>query len=266
MNSGWIKLHRKSLNSGWLKNHKLWVFWSYCLLKASHKQQKNIVGFKNIIVEQGQFLFGRHKASEETGLSEQEIRTCKTFLEKSGNITSTATNRYSIITIVNWALYQVDSDEPTSTATNKQPTSNQQVTTYKNERMKEGTDICQQQAVDDNDSQVIKPKIPQCPHTAIINIYHEILPELPCISTKVVNSKEEYNWQGTRSGHLQARWRGSERRQSLDWWRGYFERVKESDFLMGKTNGTNGRSFKADLGWLIKPENFNKVVEGKYTK
>jgi hypothetical protein len=35
---------------------------------------------------------------------------------------------------------------------------------------------------------------------------------------------------------------------------------------MGKTSGTNGRSFKADLGWLIKPENFNKVVEGKYTK
>ncbi len=39
--------------------------------------------------------------------------------------------------------------------------------------------------------------------------------------------------------------------------------AKESDFL----NGLEGeRRFTADLGWLMKPDNFLKVLEGKYTK
>jgi hypothetical protein len=126
-------------------------------------------------------------------------------------------------------------------------------------------DICQQQAVDDSPVPLKQNKKP-CPHTEIINLYHEKLPELASISTKVVGGKEQYNWTGARASHLKSRWAESERRQTLEWWTDFFGFVKESDFLMGKTNGTNGRSFKADLGWLIKPENFNKVVEGKYTK
>ena len=39
--------------------------------------------------------------------------------------------------------------------------------------------------------------------------------------------------------------------------------AEESDFL----NGLEGeRRFTADLGWLMKPDNFLKVLEGKYTK
>jgi hypothetical protein len=125
--------------------------------------------------------------------------------------------------------------------------------------------ICQQQAVDESTIPLKQNKKP-CPHTDIINLYHEKLPELASISTKVVGGKEQYNWTGARASHLKSRWAESERRQTVQWWADFFGFVKESDFLMGKTNGTNGRSFKADLGWLIKPENFNKVVEGKYTK
>jgi len=38
MQRGYVKLWRKSIDGGWLSNHKLWVFWCWALIKASHKE------------------------------------------------------------------------------------------------------------------------------------------------------------------------------------------------------------------------------------
>jgi hypothetical protein len=106
-------------------------------MKATHKDHEVLVGFNKVELISGQFVFGRKVASEETGLSEQEIRTCLRNLTKLGNLTIKSTNRYSVITIVNWGDYQVEQCESTNTSTGSQPAGNQQVTTYKNERTKE---------------------------------------------------------------------------------------------------------------------------------
>jgi hypothetical protein len=106
MNRGYVRLWRKSLDAGWIKNHKLWAFWSYCLMKATHKEYDAIVGLQVVHLIPGQFIFGRRKASEETGLTEREIRTIIAFLINCGNLTIKTTNKYSIITIVNWHIYQ----------------------------------------------------------------------------------------------------------------------------------------------------------------
>jgi len=106
VNQGYIRLWRKSLDAGWIKNHKLWAFWSYCLMKASWKEYDAIVGLQRVHLMPGQFIFGRKKATEETGLTEREIRTIIDFLKKCGNVTIKTTNKFSIITIVNWPIYQ----------------------------------------------------------------------------------------------------------------------------------------------------------------
>lgn len=106
MNRGYVHLWRKSLDSGWIKNHKLWAFWSYCLLKATHREYDAIVGRQVIHLKPGQFIFGRQRAAEETGLSEREIRTILDLLKRTGTLTIKTTNKYSIITIVNWGTYQ----------------------------------------------------------------------------------------------------------------------------------------------------------------
>jgi len=111
MNRGYIRTWRKVLDSGWLKNHKLWVFWSYCLLKASHKEFDAIVGLQVVHLLPGQFVFGLKKASLETGLTIREIRTIIDFLKKAGNLTIKTTNKFSIITIINWSIYQGDNIE-----------------------------------------------------------------------------------------------------------------------------------------------------------
>ena len=131
MNRGYVKLWRKSLDAGWIRNHTLWAFWTWCLMKATHKEFDAIVGLQAVHLEPGQFIFGRKKASREIGLSEQEIRTIIAFLKNSGNLTIKSTNKYSVITIINWHRYQCNGsdDQPPD-----QPTANQQLTTYKNEK------------------------------------------------------------------------------------------------------------------------------------
>ena len=106
MNHGYVKFWRKALDAGWLKNHELWVFWSYCLLKASHKKYTVIVGCQRVDLLPGQFVMGRRKASEETGLTEREIRTCLALLKKWENVTSRTTNKFTVITVINWNAYQ----------------------------------------------------------------------------------------------------------------------------------------------------------------
>jgi hypothetical protein len=128
VNRGYIKLWRKSLDAGWIRNHKLWAFWSYCLLKASYKEYDAIVGLQIVHLLPGQFIFGRKRASMETGLTEREIRTIVEFLRKAGNLTIKTTNRFSIITIINWPTYQGDdleNDQPNDQLpTSKRPHTN----------------------------------------------------------------------------------------------------------------------------------------------
>jgi hypothetical protein len=111
MNRGYVRTWRKVLDSGWLKNHKLWVFWSYCLLKASHKEFDAIIGLQVVHLTPGQFVFGLKKASLETGLTIREIRTIIDFLKKAGNLTIKTTNKFSVITVINWTHYQGDNIE-----------------------------------------------------------------------------------------------------------------------------------------------------------
>lgn len=95
---------------------------------------------------------------------------------------------------------------------------------------------------------------PPCPHKAIIELYHEILPIAPRVRV----------WEGVNKTHLQQRWRSAPERQSLDWWREFFTRVARSDFLMGRKAGKRGSAFRVSLGWLVKAEKFQNVLNGDY--
>ena len=93
-------------------------------------------------------------------------------------------------------------------------------------------------------------KIPDCPHKEIIQAYHESLPELQGV---IVD-----RWAGsTRARDLAARWRESDKHQSVDFWKRYFAAMRTLPFYMGE----NDRNWKADLGWLIKRKNFDSTLE-----
>ncbi len=96
---------------------------------------------------------------------------------------------------------------------------------------------------------------PPCPHQEIIKAYHEILPECPQVR----------EWNKTRQGYLQTRWREKTERQSVSWWKKFFGYIAKSSFLTGHVDGRDGQPpFRADLEWIIKPNNFAKIIEGRY--
>jgi len=102
---------------------------------------------------------------------------------------------------------------------------------------------------------VAGPAVAGCPHDAIVALYHEILPGNPRVMV----------WNAQRQSMLRQRWREEPKRQSLDWWRGYFEFCTKSPFLIGKAPPSPGRPpFVADLEWLIGAQHLPHVIEGRY--
>lgn len=95
---------------------------------------------------------------------------------------------------------------------------------------------------------------PKCSAKAIVDLFNEILIELPQV---VMINKD-------RESKIKARWNESDVHQDYDFWRDYFVTVKDSPFLTGKTPGSNGKIFRCSFDWLICPSNFVKVVEGNY--
>jgi len=138
MHRGYVKLWRKSIDSGLLQNAEAWQFMSWCLLKATHKPQKQLVGKQVVKLEAGQFVFGRKSAAKDLCSTEQKIRTSLNLLKSLDFLTIKPTNKFSIITVVNWGTYQqeqpTNNQQPNQQATNNQPTSNQQATTNKNDK------------------------------------------------------------------------------------------------------------------------------------
>lgn len=107
MDEGYIKLYRSSIKKGWLQNPKLWAFWCWCIMKASYQEHDMIVGHQIVNLSPGQFVFGLKNASKELKQSIQNIRTHINFCsEIEQNLTVQPTNKFSIITIVNWHRYQ----------------------------------------------------------------------------------------------------------------------------------------------------------------
>ncbi|WP_394780001.1 hypothetical protein [Undibacterium sp.] len=93
-----------------------------------------------------------------------------------------------------------------------------------------------------------------CPHQEIIALYHQVLPQCPKVR----------DWTHGRAVQLRARWNEDRTRQSMDYWRLFFEYVAGSHFLTGRAQHPGSRPFMADLAWMTKAVNFAKIREGHY--
>lgn len=132
---GWVRFYRKSMDSTVWKNPNIWFVWSWCLLKANHKNTKIPFNGEDIELFAGQFISGRNKALEELPLlTSQQWRTAIDYLKSTNRIAVNSNNKFSIITILNWNEHQSDNHQSNQPVTNQQPASNQPVTTDKNDK------------------------------------------------------------------------------------------------------------------------------------
>ncbi|SDR37354.1 hypothetical protein SAMN05443245_5214 [Paraburkholderia fungorum] len=106
-------------------------------------------------------------------------------------------------------------------------------------------------------------RIANCPHQKLIELYAKHLPELPYPAI----------WEGKKAQAMRARWRwvltaekrdgsrhATDEASAVAWFERFFSYVAKSDFLTGR----NDKFMNCDLGWLMKADNFNKVMQGNY--
>ncbi len=103
---GYVKLWRCSMGGPIFQNERLWRVWCWCLMKASYKEHSQLVGLQRIDLKPGQFIFGREKAAKELKLSPSAVWRAMNFLKTNSSIDIQANNKFSLVTVVNWELYQ----------------------------------------------------------------------------------------------------------------------------------------------------------------
>jgi hypothetical protein len=124
--SGWIKIHRQILDWEWYSDNNSFRVFMHLILKANHKEKR----YKGIELKCGSVITSRDILAFETGLSVQQIRTALDKLKSTNEITIETSSKGTIIQVVNYAKYQLSTNE----STNEQPTNNQQVTTNNKEK------------------------------------------------------------------------------------------------------------------------------------
>lgn len=104
-------------------------------------------------------------------------------------------------------------------------------------------------------------RLPAVPHDKVRALWGEILPAMP----------QPAAWGPVRQGHLRARWREMAAQKKwvteadgLEFFRRMFVYIGKSPFLTGRAGTAGKRPFEVELPWLLLPENFVKVIEGKY--
>ena len=183
--TGWIKLHRKLLDSPIFQNEKLFKVFAYCLMKASHKEHTQLVGRRVVHLQKGQFVFGRKRASEELRLKESTVRDYVKLLEKLGTIDIKSDNKFSVITVINWAVYQND-EEISDSKNDKKPTTNQH-------QMDNKSTTNQQQINTNKNVKNEKNVVVGDDFATIYNLYQENIEQIPSpITTEKLTQDMDY--------------------------------------------------------------------------
>ena len=106
-----------------------------------------------------------------------------------------------------------------------------------------------------------------CPQDQILKLWAKHLPHLA----------QPRIWEGTRRANTKQRWNQASRPSAyspdgyqteadgIKWWDSFFGYISRDTSL---SNGfeTAGRTWRPDLEWVMNATNFQKIIDGKYTK
>ena len=234
MSEGYIKLYKKMRDWGWYGDPATKIVFLELLLSAAWAEGE----YRGVKVMPGDCIVGRKELAERLGLTEQNVRTALSHLEKTGEITRRATNKFTVVTIANWAFYQggngLTNQQANQQLTNNQPTTNQQLTTSKN--------IKNIRTKEDKTSKAPEDLYP----SNFMEAWNSICIDLPKVKTMT----------DARRKKIHARLEDFSESDIIE----AMMKIQESDFLSGREGG-----WKANFDWLfLNSTNMAKVLEGNY--
>lgn len=102
-----------------------------------------------------------------------------------------------------------------------------------------------------------------CPIEKILEMYHKDLPAMPKIRSMTSSGRTKQLKTFWKNLVLDQEYESEE--EALAWFERYFKFCAKSDFLNGRTTKREGHTnWRADLFWLLKLENYDKVVDRRY--
>lgn len=140
---GWLKLYRSILDSAVFQDAEILKVWIWLLCNVAFEQHDTVCYGKVIHLKPGQIASGRKKIAQCTDLNENKVYRALTALKSLGNIEIKSTNKYSIITVVNWDKYQEENGKRTSSEqqTNSKTTTEEQQDDSKRTQHKNGKNV-----------------------------------------------------------------------------------------------------------------------------
>lgn len=125
MENGFVYIWRKIREKGYYRKSAYVHLWLHLLLLASYREKEFLWNGKIIKLKKGEFVTGRHSLSEDTGIASSTIERILKVFENEHQIGQQKTNKYRLITILNWESYQ----KLDSSLDNKWTTNGQQMDT-----------------------------------------------------------------------------------------------------------------------------------------
>ena len=141
IHKGYIKTFRKLMDWEWYQEANTMRLFIHCLLMANYEEKQ----WKGITIPIGSFITSSSNLAHDLKLTRAEIRHAIYNLQTTSEIAIKTTNKYTIIAVRNWALYQgLNEDETTNKETieqlDLQPSNNHNIRN-KEERKKKDKEI-----------------------------------------------------------------------------------------------------------------------------
>ena len=286
MKAGWIKISR-SIAEHWLwKDAEILKWWLDLLLMAAWKEHKELVGRQLVSLEKGQLIASLAYLCKRWKRSRPMVESFISNLEQDGMITKAVCNNISIITIANYECYQTTNDayldayqtdcessgyidgdttpyahldaDPNADldttecttpyahpyATNRRIVKNSN-NILKKENIKERKEVGSQ-----NSPTFVATATQKVDYSKLLEFFNQTISESGSVIKEIKQLTER------RKLAIQARARENGKESLME----VIKQAAKSDFL----NGRNDRGWVADFDWLMRPNNFVKVLEGNY--
>ena len=286
MKAGWIKISR-SIAEHWLwKDAEILKWWLDLLLMAAWKEHKELVGRQLVSLEKGQLIASLTYLCKRWKRSRPMVESFISNLEQDGMIAKAVYNNVSIITIVNYECYQTTNDtyldahqtdyessgyidvnttpyahldaDPNADldttecttpyaypyATNRRIVKNSN-NILKKENIKERKEVDSQ-----NSPTFVATATQKVDYSKLLEFFNQTIRDGGSVIKEIRQLTER------RKLAIQARARENGKESLME----VIKQAAKSDFL----NGRNDRGWVADFDWLMRPNNFVKVLEGNY--
>lgn len=127
MGRGFVKIHRSLIGWEWYNDERLKSVFLHILLRCNWQDRR----WMGRDVPSGTLITSSINLAEELNLSRSALNRALKRLQKSGEISVKADNKWTAITLTNWAKYQGEGDEAGQPADNERTANGQRADTTK---------------------------------------------------------------------------------------------------------------------------------------